>query len=290
MQKIKAKNLMVFLLIIAWISVSGQKIQGYALFSEKGKKTSFEKILKEVAEADIVYFGEIHNDPIAHWLQLELVMALSKKRPLVIGAEMFEADNQAALDEYLSGQIDVDSFQKAARLWSNYSTDYAKVVDYAKKDGIKVVATNIPRKYARMVFYDGFQALDTLTASEKRWIAPLPVAYDPEVPCYRNMLQMDMGGHEADENFPKAQAIKDATMSYFILKNRKADGLFLHLNGSYHSDNKEGIVWYTSRNNPQLIQKTITTVYQKDLSALDESNKGKADFIICVDEDMTTTY
>ena len=35
---------------------------------------------------------------------------------------------------------------------------------------------------------------------------------------------------------------------------------------------------------------TITTVSQKDIRHLLKENKSKADFIICVDEDMTTTY
>jgi hypothetical protein len=35
---------------------------------------------------------------------------------------------------------------------------------------------------------------------------------------------------------------------------------------------------------------TISTVLQADLKKLLVENKGKADFIICIDEDMTTTY
>ena len=35
---------------------------------------------------------------------------------------------------------------------------------------------------------------------------------------------------------------------------------------------------------------TISTVSQKDIKTLLAENKGKADFIICVDEDMTNTY
>jgi uncharacterized iron-regulated protein len=31
-------------------------------------------------------------------------------------------------------------------------------------------------------------------------------------------------------------------MAHFILKNKNHDGIFLHLNGSYHSKNKQGIL------------------------------------------------
>ena len=98
-----------------------------------------------------------------------------------------------------------------------------------------------------------------------------------------------MGGH-GGENIPKAQALKDATMAYFILQYYKPGSLFLHYNGAYHSENYEGIVWYLRQGNPELKISTITTVSQKDIQNLLKENKYKADFIICVDEDMTTTY
>lgn len=267
-----------------------QKLRALEVYDSKGKKVDIEKMFDDVLKADIIFFGELHNDPISHWLQYELIKAAHQKRQITLGAEMFEADNQEGLDNYLNGQIPVDSFKKQVRLWNNYDTDYAKAVDFAKDNGLKFIATNVPRRYARNVFYDGLQALDTIPDSDKKWMAPLPIAYDPDLPCYRNMLEMDMGGHAADENFPKAQAIKDATMAHFILANFKKDRLFIHLNGSYHSDNKEGIMWYVRRQSPGLQQKNITTVLQKNVLKLEKEHLGKADYIICVDEDMTTTY
>lgn len=270
--------------------ISAQKVNGYQIFTSKGKKISFEQMIKDVSEQDIVFFGELHNDPIAHWLQYEMVKSIHTKRRMVIGAEMFEADNQKGLDDYLQGISDQDSFKKAVRLWNNYDTDYKKIVDFSKDNNISFIATNIPRSFARLVFRGGFEALDTLSAGDKRWIAPLPVMYDAEVPCYRKMREMDMGGHEASENFPKAQAIKDATMAHFILKNHLNGSLFFHLNGSYHSDNYEGIVWYIKKQDAGKKIKTISTVLQKQTDKLDKSNENVADYIICVDEDMTTTY
>jgi hypothetical protein len=98
-----------------------------------------------------------------------------------------------------------------------------------------------------------------------------------------------MAGH-GSENMPKAQASKDATMAYFILHNLQAGALFLHYNGSYHSDFYDGINWYLKREKPDLKYGTISTVSQKNIKSLLAENKGRADFIICVDEDMTNTY
>jgi uncharacterized iron-regulated protein len=98
-----------------------------------------------------------------------------------------------------------------------------------------------------------------------------------------------MGGHSG-ANLPKAQALKDATMAYFILQYFKPGALFIHFNGSYHSDNYEGILWHLKNKRPDLKYATITTVSQKDLSSLLAENKNRADYIICVPENMTTTY
>ena len=99
----------------------------------------------------------------------------------------------------------------------------------------------------------------------------------------------EMKGH-GGENLPKAQAIKDATMAYFIVKNLQKNSLFIHYNGSYHSDKYEGIFRYIKKSNPKAKITTIATVTQKNISKLETENKNKADFIIVVDEDVTKTY
>jgi len=245
-------------------------------------------MIKVLKEKDIVLFGEYHNNAIAHWLQLEVTKDLKQSRNLVLGAEMFEADNQEPLDLYLQGKLSAKGLDSNARLWKNYPTDYAPLVNFAKENKLEFAATNIPRKFASLVSKGGFEKLDSLSAKEKSWIAPLPIAYDAELPGYKKMLEM-MGGH-GGPNLPKAQAIKDATMAHFILQYYKSGSLFIHYNGAYHSDNYEGILWYLKRQRPELRYATISTVSQKDIHSLEAVNKGKADFIICVDEDMTNTY
>lgn len=280
----------ILFLFLSWSAAVAfaQQKPAYVLYNAQGKKVSYSKMLKTLQGKDIVLFGEYHNNAIAHWLQLELTKDLHEKRALVLGAEMFEADNQAPLDRYLKGEIDAKGLDTLARLWNNYKTDYAPLVKFAKANKLAFAATNIPRRYASMVSRGGFQALDTLSDREKAWMAPLPMAYDPELPGYKNMLTM-MGEH-ANDNFPKAQASKDATMAHFILQYYRPGSLFLHFNGAYHSDNYEGILWYLKQKSPALKYATITTVSQADLKKLLAENKGRADFIICVDEDMTTTY
>jgi len=259
----------------------------YRLYNEKGKKSSYRKLLKEAEKADVVLFGEFHNNPISHWLQYEFTKDMDGKRKLVLGFEMLERDNQDELNSYLKGDIDQSVLDSVARLWKNYDTDYKPLVDYAKDNKIDVCACNIPRRFASKVFKGSFDILDSLSQQEKDWIAPLPIPYDAALPGYVKMQEM-MGGH-GGENLPKAQAIKDATMAYFIVKNLKKKHLMIHYNGAYHSNNFEGIAWYLNEYRPELKVLTITTESVPDVKKYLEEG-AKANFIIQVDENMTTTY
>mgnify|MGYP004448098217 FL=1 len=282
------KSLFLFTFVFTFLTATAQK-QPYVIYNAKGKKVSYKKMLNTLEKKDMVLFGELHNNPIAHWLQYELTVDLHSQRQLILGAEMIEADNQDELNDYLSGKIDYKALDSTARLWNNHKTDYAPLVDFAKDSSLVFVASNVPRRYASLVYKGGgFQALDTLSQEEKRWIAPLPITYDPELPGYRNMLKM-MGEH-ATPSLAMAQALKDATMAHFILENYKEGALFLHYNGAYHSNNYEGILWYLKLQRPNLEYATLSTVTQEDVHTLEQENQNIADFIICVDQDMTTTY
>ena len=236
-----------------------------------------------------------HDNPIAHWLEYEVTADLHEivTDRLVMGAEMFETDNQLLLDEYLSSAYEADKFEAEVKLWKNYKTDYKPLMEFARKNKLPFIATNIPRRYASMVSRKGLEVLDSLSAQAKAYIAPLPVFYDPEVKCYKDMLDMAgiqvMGG-KPNENMPKAQAIKDATMAHFILKNLEPGKLLIHYNGSYHSDNYLGIIYYLRLYRPGIRVATISTVLQADIDTLSAENKAVADFIAVIPETMTRTY
>ena len=262
----------------------------FEVFNDIGKKSSYEKILKKAEEADIILFGELHNNPINHWLQLELTKDLHEKilDGLVLGAEMFEADDQLVINEYLGGHYSYDIFKKEAKVWPNNTTDYQPLLDFALANQLTFIATNIPRRYANMVYKDGFRAFNDLNDDAKKYIAPLPLKYDDKLPGYVNMKKM-AGGHGGD-NLPMSQASKDATMAHFILKNWKKGRTFLHFNGSYHSNNFEGIMWYLKQANPDLRILTINCVEQKEIKELEKEHEGTAHFIIATPESMTKTH
>lgn len=288
-KKIDLMKKILTLTLILFTSLSYSQVkEAYTLYNGDGVKVSYETMLEEIMNADILLFGELHNNSIAHWLQYELSNDLIQKKKIILGAEMLEADNQKAVDDYLGGVIDQKGLDTMARLWPNYSTDYAPLVDLAKKHELKFIATNIPRRYAAKVHKGGFESLDDLSKEETSWIAPLPIPYDAELATYKEILEM-MGEH-GTPNLVKAQAIKDATMAHFILENWKKKHLFIHYNGRYHSDHFEGIGWYLKQYGKGQKVITITTVEQADINNLLDENKGVANYVICVDEDVTKTY
>lgn len=261
--------------------------EAYKIYDKQGKEVSYETMLKKAAKSDVALFGELHDNPIAHWLQLEFTKDMYKEQDgnIILGAEMFEIDNQLLLNEYLSGQIAEKNFEDEAKLWPNYKTDYKPLIEFAKENNTGFVATNIPRRYAAMVFHKGLESLGSLSDKAKELLPPLPIEVDLELPGYKALLEM-----AEDENFPHAQAVKDACMGYFISKVLVENGTFIHYNGAYHSDNYEGISWYIAKYAPKTNIMTISTVTQEDITSLSKENKGKADFVICVPESMTRTY
>ena len=285
-------SIVLVLLITANLSAQKDK-PAYKVFTGEGKKADYGDMLREALRADIIFFGELHDNPIAHWLEFEITKDLfsEKSKNLVLAAEMFETDNQILIDEYFFGLIKESSFESEVRLWNNYKTDYKPLLGFARDSGLKFIASNIPRRYAAVVNTGGFEALEKVSLEGLKFIAPLPIEYDPELPCYKDMLSMGGGamGH-ATQNLPKAQAIKDATMANSIVKYRQPGETVIHYNGSYHSGRYMGIIWYLNKYSPGLKIATITTVTQSDPEKMDDKYKGYADFIIVIPETMTRTY
>jgi uncharacterized iron-regulated protein len=272
-----------------------QDLPAYQIYNSKGKPVSFDKMAAATKNIDLVLFGEFHDNPIAHWLQLELTQRMYSvyQGNLQLGFEMFEQDQQVLFDAYLAGKLTDEQFKDTLRLWPNYTTDYAPLIDFAKEKNLSCVASNIQRKYASLLFKKGRAALDTLPESTKAQMAPLDFKFDTTLTQYQAMKEMGAHmGPGAGWRMVESQAIKDATMAHFILHNlwRKPETVHLHFNGAYHSDFYQGIMWYVLQDKPEHKILTISTVSQDNIKKLDAEHFGRADFIICVPSNMTSTH
>jgi uncharacterized iron-regulated protein len=277
-------------LLFAFFGTFAQTKPAYLLYKSNGKRTDWGEIRKATKEIDMVFFGELHNNPIAHWLELELLSDLYDLYgdKLIAGAEMFEADGQLILNEYLKDIITEKNFEAEMRLWDNYKTDYKPLINLAKAKKIPFIATNVPRRYASIVNKQGIDALDKLEEKAKAYLAPLPLKINMEQPSYQEMLTM-MGGH-GNENIVRAQALKDATMAHFILQHWSVGKIFLHFNGSFHSDLKEGIITFIKQKQNDAHILTITVIESETMEPPTEAELQKADFIILIPAAMTKTH
>ncbi|MGB3778648.1 MAG: ChaN family lipoprotein, partial [Tunicatimonas sp.] len=136
---------------------SAQK-PAYSLYDSAGNVLPYDRMLQQLSQTDVVLFGELHNDALVHLLELQVAKDLfAQDSNLMIGAEMFETDNQLLLDEFIAGIIEERHFEQEAKLWNNYATDYAPIVAFARQNQIPVIATNVPRRYASLVAREGLE-------------------------------------------------------------------------------------------------------------------------------------
>lgn len=286
--------LWIVMLMMSMTTYAQKTPEIYHIFDAQGKEVSYEKMIKTVSATDVVFFGEIHNCVISHWMELKVLEDLTENnKKLKVGMEMLEADNQLIIDEYTSSLISSDRFEEECRLWPNYSTDYEPLVYYAKRHHLPLIATNVPRRYASVVKEKGLASLDSLSAEAKRYLPKLPIKYVENKNAQEGFALMGVLG-KAKESKPQlmaqAQAIKDATMGWFIAQNLKKGEQMIHFNGTYHSDARNGIIPYLLEYRPKITISTIRAVRQEEIDKIEKDYLGLADFYICITEDMNMSY
>lgn len=293
--KMKKLSLTVIIILVSVSMTFAQGKPAYQLYNNKGKLADYDKMIKDLSQSDMVFFGEYHTNPISHWMQIEMTKSFYELKgdKLFFGAEMFENGNQLVMDEYLAGFYDEKKMiPEMTQMWGNYQTDYKPLVEFAKENKLRFIATNIPRRYASMINKKGIEVLNELSPEARAMIGPdLEKYFDPTVKAYAEMASK-MGGHVPPNmlNIQTAQAAKDATMAHFSLKNFNKGDLFFHFDGSYHSNNKQGIIWWINQIQPGLNIKSITTVMQKEWDKMTEQEKFDiAEYIIVVADNMTQT-
>ena len=269
----------------------------YRLFTAAGQPADYDQMLAELVQADVVLFGEQHNDALAHWLELQVTKDLQKlKKPgqLVIGLEMFERDVQPLVVQYAAGTLADTAFERQTRPWPNYATDYRPLLQFTRENHVPIVGTNAPRPFAQAVARGSLKALEKLTAADRALLAPLPLKVDYDLPGYKNMAAMFGGDGQAHgggaQNIIQAQALKDATMAHFIQVSRQEGQTLLHFNGSYHSDHHDGIGAYLRQYTPKLRVRTLSVVTQEQLLTLDKEQVNVADYVVVVPADASKTY
>ena len=285
--------------VIASIPTSpGPLSNGYRIVAPATvTEVSASQMVDKVARADVVFFGEQHDDAETHRAEVELLEAIGRSgRPVILSLEMFERDVQPVLDDYLAGRITESQFLQRSRPWPAYSTDYRRLIELARERKWRVVAANVPRPLASAISRRGLAALDTLSTTDRR-----NAARDNQCPRddYHARFRESMRAHSPGsapsaasdslptamaERFYLAQCVKDETMAESIVDARLAapkDAIVVHYDGAFHSDYSQGTVARVKRRQPGWTLAVISAVPVPDpLAAPIVTQSGKADFVI----------
>ena len=233
----------------------------FQTFDATGAVVATEALLDRAAEADVVFLGEIHDDPTGHAVELAVLQGLAARagdRPVVLAMEMFEADVQLILDEYVRYQLITErDFLEASRPWQNYA-DYRPLIEFARGNRIRVVGSNAPARYVRHLARSGSDSL-WMEISPSGLVALHPVAsQQPQIPppststaVAFSQAMNGMAGHGGPSllNMLAAQNLRDATMAWWIVQatRRLRNPLVVHINGGFHTAGGRGIPEHLAR-------------------------------------------
>ena len=294
-----------FLLILTFIKLmtltaSAQITDNnYRVYDADGNAATVRQIIDSVGASNVVFLGENHDDAAAHFLQAEIFRMTfekhAKTRKVAVSMEMFERDVQTVVDEYLKDLITEKKFLDDSRPWNNYKTDYRPLVEFAKQNSLPVIAANAPRRYVNIVSRSGRAPLERLSPEAKKWLAPLPyLAPSAEYSAKFNAL---MGGVKSETAAPskilEAQALWDATMAFSIAEHLKKEptALIVHLNGSFHTENRLGTAEQFLKLNPGAKITVVTMRYEEDFTKFDKAKHGKlGDFVILTDAKVPRSF
>jgi uncharacterized iron-regulated protein len=280
-----------FLLAIAIIVAIGVKAQNtfnqYKIYDvKKQKEISIDNIVADMKDADVLFFGEEHNDSIGHALEAEFFQKLNQAYPqhIALSMEMFHTDIQPVVNEYLADVISEKNFLKESRAWENYN-DYRPLVEYAKNNKLRVIAANAAARYSNAVTKNGLNTLKNFPKTSLSFLPPLPI--DTATGRYHEKFTGLLGGHGMGTlKVYQTQNFWDATMAWSISKFTQANkGIkILHLNGRFHSDEKLGTLAKLQQYSPKLKILNISAFADESFEKPDWikfSNLG--DYIIITD-------
>ena len=190
---------------------------------QPAQSAGLERIAAEMKNRRVLCVGEQHTRFEHHLNQLLLIRKLVEAgHPVVVGMEMFQQPYQAALDDYLAGRSDEAKFLSESHYFEKWRYDYnlyKPILDYAKAQGLPVLALNIEGKVNHKVGREGIAAL---TLAERKH---LPSQLDFSDSRYRSDLNRVFGmhqsmgsGHRDSDYFLQSQVLWDESMAQTAAK------------------------------------------------------------------------
>ena len=234
--------------------VSGHFRIGQIIDLDKGKALSFDQLIHQIASNDLIFIGEVHDNPEHHLIQVQILQALlSCCGPVTIAMESFEKSNQEFLDQYLNGELSEPEFLKEVGWRGGWKYDYhlyRPLLLLARQNGSRILAINAPNDIVKNVARHGLKSLDPddrnrladdIDLNNKAHNAYLRKAYEHHSKIYLKKF----------DYFYEAQCVWEDTMAHniagYMRENRKK---MVVLAGNGHVINKFGIPDRTTRHFP----------------------------------------
>lgn len=290
----KKHLLSLLVLLIPFFGFAQDLSKHYKIYDVKKQKLiNVDDIISDLANANVLFFGEEHNDSIGHYLEATIFKKIAAAYPnkAALTLEMFHTDIQPVINEYLNGNISEKNFIKEGRAWNNYK-DYRPMIEEAKLNKLDVIGANGAARYSNAVTKNGMEILNTFPKESKQFIAPLPI--DTATGRYYDKFLETLGGHSMGPmKIYQTQNFWDATMAWSIAKYAKAnkDKKIFQVNGRFHSDEKLGTLAKLKAYAPKLKVLNISSFSSEDF---DNPNWNKykmlGDYIIVTDPAVKKTF
>ena len=213
---------------------SGHFRKGQILDLRAGKAISFQELIIQISSKDLLFVGEVHDNPEHHLIQLQILQALvDASVPLTLGMEFFQEKQQDSLDRYLEREVGEEEFLKEVSWQQDWGFDYhlyRPLILFARQNGFRVLALNAPHEIVKKVARQGLIALDS---HERSQIAQdIDLTHEAHRAYARAAYDQHAHGDLKNfESFYEAQCVWDETM---------ADNLASYLKGR-----KEPVVVFT---------------------------------------------
>ena len=258
-----------------------------------GEAVNWDELMTRVTESDVIMIGENHDDPEAHAFQLAVINASLDIDPdTVICLEMLERNEQAIIDEWMSGTINTEEFiqQTSSANWGgkgSWDFFYQPMLDAARNRGGSIQAANAPRPLVTSARVEGFESIRALS-DEERTHVEIPTVLEGSAYYDRFAREMrenheERGFEISDEqiaNVFRAQATWDATMARSVdeaLESSPARAILII--GRFHTDFDGGTILEFQARRPKARILAVSCVPSQDMT-FDEKDRDRADIIV----------
>jgi uncharacterized iron-regulated protein len=260
--------------------IPGHFGKGRIIDLKEGKSISFEQLIDKLQSEELIFVGEVHDNPEHHLIQVQILQALmARYGPVTVAMEFFDESRQPVLDRYLEEEVSETVFLKDVEWdkgWSYPYHFYRPIIFLSKEKGRALLGINAPNNIVRKVARSG---LDSLTQEERDQVAK-EINLDNQ--AHRDYLREVFKKHsrhhqiKSFDYFYQAQCVWEETMAENIARYLTDNkGKMVVFTGNGHITNRYGIPERVLRR----LKVSLATILLYPLTDRTIMNEKMADYI-----------